>query len=180
MDVKFSCTVCRKLLVLDDGCIGRKVQCPFCGNVFAFQSPRIQQIEPDRSEQNPPPKQEPDGTKSCPMCGEKILSSAKKCRYCGEYLIEDQQHTIVNGPNGERLFSRSTYVGEQPIQMPKDNHETLCFWLGFLFGISILGILVAYLIGGKEGLVASLKGVLVSILVWFVACIFIGGCASAF
>jgi len=25
-------------------------------------------------------------TKQCPMCGEEILSVAKKCKHCGEYL----------------------------------------------------------------------------------------------
>lgn len=25
-------------------------------------------------------------TKTCPMCGESILMSARKCKHCGEYL----------------------------------------------------------------------------------------------
>ena len=27
--------------------------------------------------------------KECPYCSEKILSTAKKCRYCGEWLTDD-------------------------------------------------------------------------------------------
>ena len=34
----------------------------------------------------PPQAAQPPAAKPCPMCGEQILATAKKCKHCGEYL----------------------------------------------------------------------------------------------
>jgi len=108
------------------------------------------------------------GMKKCPMCGEQIQGSAKKCRYCGEYLAKDETHTVVSGPNGDPLFSKSTYSGDPPAQETINKHETLCFWLGFslLFGGVgiVIGAILSWVIGGKDGLIATLKGAATSIV----------------
>lgn len=176
MEVNFMCSVCGRRLALDQKWEGHSVQCPYCGNVFKmkvsqhYQSEKSFDVEKSVSVD--------DGMKCCPMCGEKILKAAKKCRYCGEYMDGQQKHVAVNGPNGGRLFSQSTYSGEAPVQVPRNNYETLCFWLGVLFGISLIGILIAFLIGGKDGLVASLKGALVGLLIYLMVIVMLGGCAA--
>lgn len=35
-------------------------------------------------------------TKTCPYCGESILSVAKKCKYCGEWLDGIKENAIIN------------------------------------------------------------------------------------
>jgi len=36
MDIAFSCPICHESLVLDESCIGKRGQCPFCNSVFVF------------------------------------------------------------------------------------------------------------------------------------------------
>ena len=43
--------------------------------------------------------------KTCPFCGESILSVAKKCKYCGEYLDNEARRTKRPAPSGmERML----------------------------------------------------------------------------
>jgi predicted Zn finger-like uncharacterized protein len=54
-------------------------------------------IEPTPIQSTPP---EPEATKNCDFCGEKILAIAKKCRYCGSML--DGSHA-ANSQAGVKL-----------------------------------------------------------------------------
>ncbi len=43
-------------------------------------------IPPDEPALDAEPVDAPGDRKQCPLCGEMIAASAKKCRYCGHYL----------------------------------------------------------------------------------------------
>ncbi|MEI6738425.1 MAG: hypothetical protein WCL29_08110 [Pseudomonadota bacterium] len=47
---------------------------------------------------NPPMREE----KPCPVCGEKILSIAIKCKHCGEMLDESVPFPVLKRPNGAK------------------------------------------------------------------------------
>ncbi len=56
-------------------------------------------IELSLTQSTPP---EPEATKNCDFCGEKILAIAKKCRHCGSML--DGSHT-ANSQTTQRRYA---------------------------------------------------------------------------
>ncbi len=102
MPISVNCQECGKTLRAPDSLAGKKAKCPQCGAVVSLPA-AIVNAELDDA---PPPKKksvavkprdedfdEPaefdavsaaDERKPCPLCGEMIVASAAKCRFCGE------------------------------------------------------------------------------------------------
>ena len=107
MPIKFECPACGKRLNAPDGAAGKSANCPGCGKPVKVPSPgkvydaeevvdspaddpAIEDWEAPDYDPAPPPEPElaPIERKPCPMCGEEISVSAKKCRFCGELLTK--------------------------------------------------------------------------------------------
>lgn len=100
----FNCPTCSRPMRLPDTLLGRPVACPTCRNVFtasfAPNAPAPQQL-PLPSPETPPAASgsllttsasydvelAPSSSRHpCPICGEAILPSARKCKHCGEVV----------------------------------------------------------------------------------------------
>ncbi|MBC7815580.1 MAG: hypothetical protein IAG10_01630 [Planctomycetaceae bacterium] len=115
MPISVKCTDCGKSLRAPDALAGKKAKCPDCGATVPIPSAAIdaEEIsdEPaskplsksqakskpaedenesdfDDAEDEQADGSDDEGTKrkACPMCGEMIVASAAKCRFCGETL----------------------------------------------------------------------------------------------
>lgn len=110
MPISVKCGDCGKGLKAPDALAGKKAKCPQCGSVIPIPVPVSDAEEYD----DDPPAAKPaaaksksrvakkpvedeyeedyedeseeseDGRKACPMCGEMIIATAAKCRFCGE------------------------------------------------------------------------------------------------
>ena len=88
MDFTFSCSNCGQHITASTEYIGTEVTCPTCSHSFVAASTKGSVFETEpvvTAFQGSHPATQPT-TKPCPMCGEKILVVAKKCKHCGEYL----------------------------------------------------------------------------------------------
>jgi predicted RNA-binding Zn-ribbon protein involved in translation (DUF1610 family) len=105
MPISFECHVCGKKLKAPDDAVGKSSKCPGCGTRVTCPEPvydaEVAEISDEAAEIVPssdlddgkpygvvesepaaPPASEP--RKPCPMCGEMIIATAAKCRFCGE------------------------------------------------------------------------------------------------
>ncbi len=108
MAISFQCPQCGKKLKAPDNAAGKSSSCPGCGNKVTCPEPvydaEVVEMEmaPDKPKgfdpfadmdddkpykvagTPPPTESADDGRRPCPMCGEMIVATAAKCRYCGE------------------------------------------------------------------------------------------------
>lgn len=73
--------------------------------LFGIELAQEDGIEIENTEKNSEEKIE--NKKSCPCCGEKILSTAKKCKHCGEWF--ERENSIKNNNKNENLESLFKY-----------------------------------------------------------------------
>ncbi|MBC7815372.1 MAG: hypothetical protein IAG10_00570 [Planctomycetaceae bacterium] len=89
MSIRISCDSCGKQLKVRDEAAGRRVKCPDCGSVVQIPEPD-DVMDAEAADDNPFAGGDisSDGAeydrKPCPACGEMIVKTAAKCRYCGE------------------------------------------------------------------------------------------------
>jgi predicted RNA-binding Zn-ribbon protein involved in translation (DUF1610 family) len=108
MAISFSCTRCGKKLKAPDNAAGKTSKCPGCGSPVTCPEPVYDaeivdaapggvdpyaELDTDKPYAlvEPQPGAAPEGEatpgearRPCPMCGEMIVATAAKCRYCGE------------------------------------------------------------------------------------------------
>ncbi len=108
MSISFLCARCGKKLKAPDAAAGKSSKCPGCGSTVTCPEPvyDAEVVEMEVAPETPsgfnpfadldddkpygvagpqPVEQtSDDGRRPCPMCGEMIVASAAKCRFCGE------------------------------------------------------------------------------------------------
>src|SRR5690242_19935506 len=108
MPISFSCQRCGKKLKAPDNAAGKTSKCPGCGSPVTCPEPVYDaelvdappggldpygDLDTDKpyAMVEPSPGVAPEGEapsgearRPCPMCGEMIVATAAKCRYCGE------------------------------------------------------------------------------------------------
>jgi predicted RNA-binding Zn-ribbon protein involved in translation (DUF1610 family) len=105
MPISFQCPQCGKKLKAPDQAAGKSSKCPGCGGTVTCPEPVYDAEAFDESrppagldpyadldadkpygvvDPQPGAASSPESRRPCPMCGEMILTTAAKCRYCGE------------------------------------------------------------------------------------------------
>jgi predicted Zn finger-like uncharacterized protein len=100
------CPHCSQEYTVDDSRAGQVVQCAVCSDEFTIPAieptPVKTEIKPVvHTHPTPPSPSELPKNKVCPMCGETILYSAKKCRFC---------QTMLDGERVIKQVDRMVYV----------------------------------------------------------------------
>jgi predicted RNA-binding Zn-ribbon protein involved in translation (DUF1610 family) len=105
MPINMRCPSCNRTLAAPDSAVGKKAKCPQCGTLMIVPEPIHEAEDAGAPGAAPPPTEEysmmddvvgtgpaapPPGSagagpprRPCPMCGEMIVATAAKCRFCG-------------------------------------------------------------------------------------------------
>lgn len=163
MTIEARCENCGKLLRAPESAAGRRAKCPACGDAVQipdgeqeaiFDAEVIQSDEPEDYEDDdawggdaavdyedyeprrrPPPRQQK--RLPCPACGEKIVSTARVCRFCGERFDGREAR-------GSGRVSRATIE-----KFRREAHGLGGFWI-FVAVVSVL-VGIALASGGLRG-----------------------------
>ena len=97
MSISVKCDECGKTLKAPDSAAGKKAKCPQCGAIVKIPEPVYEAEEAVEGESHEdadpfagvgsfdsPAAPASDDRKPCPACGEMIVATAAKCRFCGE------------------------------------------------------------------------------------------------
>src|SRR5689334_8081170 len=118
MTIEYECTGCGKKLKSQEEHAGRKARCPYCQAVVTVPEAPLYEAEemprrrerPEEDLSRPYDLVEPDETEEekrrpCPMCGEMILASAVKCRFCGE-IFDRELRKRAGSPKAAKEFNK--------------------------------------------------------------------------
>jgi hypothetical protein len=148
--INFECPCCGKKLKAPITAVGKSSKCPGCGNVVTCPDPvyDVDVVDPN-AEAYPGPRPPDDlggdtpyalleppvpaakpaeGRCPCPMCGEMILASAAKCRYCGEVFDPGIKKAKGHKPRKYSVDDEELSGGEILLAI-------LCSGIGCIMGI---------------------------------------------
>jgi predicted RNA-binding Zn-ribbon protein involved in translation (DUF1610 family) len=155
MAISFRCPHCGKKLKAPDNAVGKSSTCPGCGNQVTCPEPVYDAevvemtMEPEEAPGfspfadldedkaygmvEPPRAAEPstEGRRPCPMCGEMILTTAAKCRFCGEVF----DPTLKKAKSKKSKKSKSYGPGDEDLSGGEIAVALLCSGIGCIAGL---------------------------------------------
>jgi len=165
MTIEFHCPVCQKVLKTADDRAGVRANCPGCGNSVTVPMPddTSVQSEPDRasravvnsievvpgsSRSEATPEETtplPGDSRPCPMCGAEIKQSAKRCRFCGENILDRENDTEQGRIEAGDILTRSWESYQRNL------------WILVGSTLVMIGIALVLIIAGCVGMVFALS-----------------------
>jgi hypothetical protein len=162
MSIRIVCPGCQKGITAPDKYAGKSAKCPGCGSEISIPAakpiadvPKAEPLIP------PPPPPRPAvqlvtrDTMDCPYCGEQIKATARKCRFCNEYLDEELRSEEIRRSGSYNQINVTTQppslpgIGMKPLPKTQTVEATAKRWklLQLIGGLGIL-VSVMLIIGG--------------------------------
>ena len=147
MAISFQCPNCGKKLKAPDNAAGKSSSCPGCGGKVTCPEPvydaEVIEMTPLESpgadpyaelgtdqtygmvDPQPAAESSTESRRPCPMCGEMILTTAAKCRFCGE----------IFDPMLKKTKGRKSVAEDETISTAEMVLAVVCSGIGCIVGI---------------------------------------------
>jgi len=158
MPISFSCKFCGKRLKAPESAAGKTSKCPQCGKPVTCPEP-VYDAEPVAAKPDVPeilddvdpysdlddgkpygmsgpaePEEGAERRRPCPMCGEMILASAVKCRFCGEVFDEGLKKAEVKKKKKKKK-KKSYDPDDESMSAGEWVVAILCSGIGCIMGV---------------------------------------------
>lgn len=165
--ISMNCPSCDAKLKAPDDAVGKKTKCPKCGAAVTVPEPIYdaevipEAIDPyGLDEPAPPPLSSSaavggEARRPCPMCGEMILVSAPKCRFCGEIFDPTLKKAESKKRGSSSAADEDMSTGDWVVAI-------LCSTIGCIAGL--IWMIQGKPKGKKMLLVSIISGIVLSII----------------
>ena|SRR5438132_4298869 len=150
MSLAITCPSCQTRLRVRDQLAGKEIKCPRCSapvSVPAEDQVEVVSVDAVQAEAPAPTRPAAVPARPCPECGKRIPTSARKCRYCGT-LVEDEEE------DEPPELTTSPYVPCPKCNAPGPEKVVFTFW-GSFYGPALLSHVrcqeCGYCFNGKTG-----------------------------
>jgi predicted RNA-binding Zn-ribbon protein involved in translation (DUF1610 family) len=165
--IVFNCSTCGRKVRAPDDAGGKRLRCPACQAVVTVPTDIVEaeEVETAPAEEptyalaaEPAPAPGERGEEAgaerwpCPMCGEMILKSAAKCRFCGEIFDPELRAR-------EERVRRRQQPGDSTLSGGDWALAVLCSGIGCIIGI-------VWMIQGKPKGVKMFGASLLFVFIW--------------
>ena len=162
--MEVTCPKCATILEMPDEVEGRHLQCPACEAKFVYKNGITRLMT-----------RVVEAPTSINETARRRMSNTKAK---GKTIVVGGRTLIVPDKSSERASYDAMKYGQSYRTGEQEDNSSLCFWLGFLF--EVLGLIIAAIIAGANGVRKAISGCLISAIIWvsiyFFFVLFITGC----
>lgn len=132
MAIQTTCSSCGATLRVQDASAGKQGTCPECGAALQFPED-VLDAEEFLEPADKPEAANANDRRPCPACGEMIVATALKCRFCGE-IFDETLARSERGRGGRATAESVAEAARRLVEEKQDKSTSIQIFVTSLLG----------------------------------------------